>query len=116
MANKDCLFCKIIKGEIESEKVYEDKDIYAFHDINPEAPTHILIVPKKHISTNLDIREMDKDVIGQLFLVANKLAKEEKIDSSGFRVVMNCNKDAGQAVYHIHLHLLGGRKMSWPPG
>jgi histidine triad (HIT) family protein len=116
MANLDCLFCKIIKGEIPSKKAYEDENVYAFHDINPQAPTHILIIPKKHIATNLDITESDKDIIGQLYLVANKLAKDAKIAEPGFRVVMNCNKDAGQAVYHIHLHLLGGRKMSWPPG
>ena len=116
MTKTDCLFCRIIQGEIPSQKVYEDQLVYAFHDIHPQAPTHILIIPKKHIATNLDITETDKDVIGYMFLVANKLAKQEKIDSSGFRAVMNCNRDAGQAVYHIHLHLLGGRKMSWPPG
>lgn len=116
MTNSDCLFCKIIKGEIPGKKAYEDNLTYAFHDISPKAPTHILIVPKKHISTNLDLTEGDKELIGHMYLVANKLAKDAKIDSDGFRLVMNCNAGAGQSVFHIHLHLMGGRNMTWPPG
>ncbi len=112
----DCIFCKIIKGEIPSKKVYEDKDIFAFEDINPQAPVHILIVPKKHIEKSLDVTGQDKELIGSIFLVANKLAKEKGIAESGFRLVVNCNRDSGQDVFHIHFHLLGGRKMKWPPG
>lgn len=116
MSNTNCLFCKIINGDIASKKVYADDEIYAFNDINPQAPVHILIIPKKHISTILDITPADKNLVGQLYLVANQLSRENKIDQSGYRLVMNCNKDAGQSVYHIHLHLLGGRLMNWPPG
>ncbi|HLA48602.1 MAG: histidine triad nucleotide-binding protein [Nitrospinae bacterium RIFCSPLOWO2_12_39_16] len=112
----DCIFCKIIKGEIPSKKVYEDKDIFAFEDINPQAPVHILIVPKKHIDKSLDATDQDKELIGSIFMVANKLAKEKGIAESGFRLVVNCNRDSGQDVFHIHFHLLGGRKMKWPPG
>lgn len=112
----DCIFCKIIKGEIPSKKVYEDKDIFAFEDINPQAPVHILIVPKKHIEKSLDVTGQDKELIGSIFMVANKLAKEKGIAESGFRLVVNCNRDSGQDVFHIHFHLLGGRKMKWPPG
>ena len=112
----DCIFCKIIKGEIPSKKVYEDKDIFAFEDINPQAPVHILIVPKKHIAKSLDAAGQDKELIGSIFMIANKLAKEKGIAESGFRLVVNCNRDSGQEVFHIHFHLLGGRKMKWPPG
>lgn len=112
----DCIFCKIIKGEIPSKKVYEDKDIFAFEDINPQAPVHVLIVPKKHIEKSLDVTGQDKELIGSIFMVANKLAKEKGIAESGFRLVVNCNRDSGQDVFHIHFHLLGGRKMKWPPG
>jgi histidine triad (HIT) family protein len=116
MTNPDCLFCKIIKGDIPSKKVFEDDRVFAFRDINPQAPTHILIIPKKHIPTNLDLTDSDKELIGYLYLVGNTLAKEDDIDKSGFRLVMNCNEGAGQSVFHIHLHLLGGRIMTWPPG
>lgn len=112
----NCLFCKIISKEIKSHIVYEDEKVVAFLDINPKAPTHILIVPQKHISTILDIEEEDKELMGHIYWVGNKLAKEQSIAQEGFRVVLNCNKNAGQEVFHIHFHLLGGRKFSWPPG
>lgn len=112
----DTIFGKIIRKEIPAEIVYEDEEVLAFKDIAPQAPIHILIIPKKEIPTANDIEESDAPLIGKLFLVAKKLAKEFGIDESGYRLVINCNKDAGQAVYHLHLHLLGGRKFSWPPG
>ncbi|MDI6785242.1 MAG: histidine triad nucleotide-binding protein [bacterium] len=112
----NCLFCKIISKEIKSNTIYEDEKVVAFLDINPKAPTHILIVPKKHISTILEMEEKDKELIGHIYWVANNLAINNSINQEGFRVVLNCNKDAGQEVFHIHFHLLGGRKFSWPPG
>ncbi len=112
----DCLFCKIIAGDIPSDKVYEDDDVIAFNDINPQAPTHVLIIPRRHIATTNDISPEDEAVVGKLMSVAAKIAKERGIDASGYRSVMNCNADAGQMVFHIHLHMLGGRKFSWPPG
>ena len=112
----DCLFCKIIKKEIPSDIVYETDSILAFNDINPQAPHHILIVPKKHIPTLNDLSEEDANLIGTLLLTAKDLAATRGIDESGYRTVFNCNADAGQAVFHIHLHLLGGRPMTWPPG
>lgn len=112
----DCLFCKIIDKEIKANIVYEDKEVIAFDDLNPQAPIHKLIIPRKHISTLNDIKEEDKNIIGHLFYTAKLLAKKLNISENGFRTVINCNKDAGQAVFHIHLHLLGGRKMLWPPG
>ncbi len=112
----DCLFCKISAGELPAQIIYQDDEILAFYDIHPQAPTHILIIPKKHIAT---LNEMSKDDIplaGHLLYTAKQLAKQQGIDEQGFRVVFNCNKGAGQAVFHIHLHLLGGRPMHWPPG
>ena len=112
----DCLFCKIINKEINSDILFEDDDVLAFRDINPQAPTHILIVPKKHISTINDLQQEDKVLTGKIILTAQSLAKQESIDENGYRLVFNCNNDGGQEVYHIHLHLLGGRRMQWPPG
>lgn len=112
----DCIFCKIIKKEIPSKIVYEDDMVIAFEDVNPQAPVHLLIVPRKHIPTLLDLTPEDNQLIGHIFLTANNLAKNKGISVSGFRTVFNCNKDAGQAVYHIHLHIFGGRGMAWPPG
>lgn len=112
----DCLFCKIIKKEIPSKFVYEDKSIYVFEDINPQAPVHILIIPKKHISTILEITDEDEKILFSMYKIANKIAIDRKIAKDGFRLVMNCNKGAGQSVFHIHLHLLGGRALTWPPG
>ena len=112
----DCLFCRIGSKKIPAKIIYEDTDTLAFEDINPQAPVHVLIIPKKHISTSLEIAEEDEGLIGHLFRVAAKLAIEKGIDERGFRLVVNTNADAGQEVYHIHLHLLGGRHMHWPPG
>lgn len=96
--------------------LYEDDTVVAFEDVNPQAPVHVLIVPRKHIATNLDLGPEDKPIIGHLFTVANRIAREKGIDQRGFRLVMNTNAEAGQSVFHIHLHLLGGRPMHWPPG
>ena len=112
----DDLFLKIIRREIPANIVYESEDILAFRDINPQAPTHILIIPKEHIRTINDIEPDHASLIGRLFLVASELAAGEGLAEDGYRVVMNCNAAGGQAVYHIHLHLLGGRQMGWPPG
>lgn len=112
----DCLFCKMVNGEIPPDIVYEDDEVLAFNDINPQAPTHVLIIPKKHIATLNDASDEDTQVLGRLNIVAAQLAKKLGFAEDGYRVVMNCNADGGQAVYHIHLHLLGGRSMAWPPG
>ena len=112
----DCIFCKVAEGAIESKKVYEDKEIVAFHDINKMAPVHVLVIPRKHIPSLLDIDAKDDALLIKMHKVAIRLAKELNIAESGFRLVLNCNKDAGQSVDHIHLHLLGGRAMGWPPG
>jgi histidine triad (HIT) family protein len=112
----NCLFCKIIKQEIPATIVYEDDSILAFEDVNPQAPVHILVIPKKHIATALDLSTEDNELIGQMYQVANGIAKDMKVADKGFRLVMNCNRDAGQTVFHVHLHLLAGRPMTWPPG
>lgn len=112
----DCLFCKIRDGLIPAKVVYKDDSCLAFEDINPQAPTHVLFIPKKHISTVNDITAEDEAAVGHLFVAAAKLAKERNHDSNGYRVVMNTHKDAGQTVFHIHLHLLAGRPLLWPPG
>jgi histidine triad (HIT) family protein len=112
----DCLFCKIIEKQIPASIVYEDGRVVAFNDINPQAPTHVLVVPKKHIATPLDISDEHNELIGHMFQVAANIAKERGIAERGFRALMNCNAEAGQSVFHIHLHILGGRPMQWPPG
>ncbi len=112
----DCLFCKIHRGEIPSTEVYSDEMFYAFRDVNPVAPTHILVIPRKHIATIADAEPDDAELIGKLVLRANAIAREENLVESGYRYVMNCGAGAGQTVFHIHLHLLGGRGMKWPPG
>lgn len=112
----DCLFCKMVNGEIAPDKLVETEDLLAFRDIAPQAPAHILIIPKKHIATINDIEEEDAGLVGSMFVLAKEIAKREGFDEAGYRVVMNCNENGGQAVYHIHLHLLGGRSMRWPPG
>jgi len=112
----NCLFCKIVRREIPSKVAYEDDTIFAFHDIAPQAPTHILLVPKQHIATLNDLAESHEQLIGKILRVAKHLAAEAKISQSGYRCVFNCMSGAGQSVYHIHLHLLGGRPMGWPPG
>ena len=110
------IFTKIINREIPADIIYEDDEVLAFNDINPQAPVHILIIPKKEIKTINDIHSEDTAIIGKLFLIAKKIAKQVDISEDGYRVVMNCNEYGGQSVYHIHLHLIGGRKLSWPPG
>ncbi|MDM7203058.1 MAG: histidine triad nucleotide-binding protein [Thermodesulfobacteriaceae bacterium] len=112
----DCIFCKIINKEIPAKIVYEDEKVLAFHDINPQAPYHILIIPKKHLATLLDLQEEDKDLIGHIYLTINKIAKDLGFSERGFRVVVNCKEEAGQTVFHIHFHVLAGRVMDWPPG
>tara|TARA_Y100001949_G_scaffold165344_1_gene160983 strand:- start:370 stop:753 length:384 start_codon:yes stop_codon:yes gene_type:complete len=114
--NGDCLFCKIVNRDINADVVFESENIMAFNDINPQAPTHILIIPKRHIPTINDLIESDCDNLGQLFLVAASIAKKNNFSNEGYRVVMNCNSAAGQTVFHLHLHLLGGRALMWPPG
>ena len=108
----DCLFCSIIKGDIPSAKVYEDETVYAFKDINPMTPVHVLIVPKEHISSMNDVTAENSAVIAHIYEVAAKLAKELGIAESGFRVVSNCGADGGQTVFHLHFHLLGGKKLN----
>ena len=110
------LFTKIINREIPADIVYEDEEIIAFNDINPQAPVHVLIVPKKEITTLNDLELDDQEIIGKMFLTAKKLAVKLNIDKTGYRTVFNCNEHGGQTVFHIHLHLLGGRKLVWPPG
>jgi len=112
----ECLFCKMVSGVIPCDKVHENEYVLAFRDIDPKAPTHILIIPKKHITTLNEINENDQELLGELLLTAKKIAKDEGIDTSGYRTVFNCNSDGGQTVFHIHMHLLGGRPMAWPPG
>jgi len=113
---EDCVFCKIVAGQIPAETVYEDDEILAFRDINPQAPVHVLVIPKRHVATLNDIGESDADLMGKLALAAVKVAKAEGLDSRGYRLVTNCLEEAGQAVFHLHTHLLGGRSMRWPPG
>ena len=113
---EDCVFCKIISGDIPSEKVYEDDDLFAFEDLNPAAPVHVLIIPKKHVETLRDIGEADRELIGAIFVAANKIAIEKGLAEEGFRIVANCGENGGQTVFHVHYHLLGGRRMEWPPG
>jgi len=112
----NCLFCKIIKGEIHTKLQYQDEKVIAFEDINPQAPVHTLIVPKLHLPTLNDLSIETLPLIGHMTQTAANLAKQFEIDESGYRVVMNCNSGAGQSVFHIHMHLLGGRIMTWPPG
>lgn len=112
----DCIFCKIANHEMDSDIVYEDEKVVAFRDLEPQAPVHILIVPKKHIGTVLDLTDEDNDLVGHIYQVAGKIAEEEGIAEDGFRIVNNCNEAGGQTVFHLHFHLLGGRNLQWPPG
>lgn len=116
MSSSDCLFCNISAGDVPAELVYESDEAIAFRDINPKAPTHVLIIPRQHVETINDLEPGDAALVGNLFLVAQRIAKDEGIAENGYRVVMNCNSDAGQTVFHLHLHLLGGRQLDWPPG
>lgn len=112
----ECIFCRLAAGGIPSKIVYEDESVVAFEDVNPQAPVHVLIIPRKHIPTTLDLDEEGYRTIGKLFWTANRVAAERGISQRGFRLVMNTKSDGGQTVYHVHLHLLGGRQMHWPPG
>lgn len=112
----ECLFCKIATGEIPAKIRYSDETIIAFDDIHPQAPHHLLIIPRKHIATINNVESSDNQLVGQMLQVAKKLAHELQIAEQGYRVLMNCNAAGGQMVFHIHLHLLGGRQMTWPPG
>lgn len=108
---EDCLFCKIIKGEISSDKVYEDDEILAFKDINPAAPVHILVIPKKHIDSIAMLEKQDELLVGRIYSVINKIAEEQGVKEDGFRVIVNCGRDGGQEVMHLHFHLLAGTKL-----
>lgn len=112
----DCIFCRIVSGDLESDLIYEDDDLVAFRDLNPQAPTHVLLIPRRHVPTVNDLAYADAELIGRLVLAGQRLASEEGIAEEGYRLVLNCNREAGQSVFHLHLHLLGGRRMKWPPG
>ena len=112
----DCLFCKIARREIPATLVYEDERVAAFQDLNPQAPTHILVIPKRHIATLNDLSTEDDQLVGELVRRAGAIAAERGLSAGGYRTIFNTNRDAGQTVFHIHLHLLGGRAMTWPPG
>ena len=116
MGKEGCLFCRIAKKEIPAKVVLEDPEFLAFEDVNPQAPVHILIIPKEHIEKISDLDASHTALVGTLVMAAKDIARGKGIQESGYRIVMNCNRDAGQAVFHLHLHLLGGRKFSWPPG
>ena len=111
-----CLFCRIASGEIPASKVFEDADVLAFNDINPQAPLHVLVIPKQHIATTNDLTEADEALVGKLVRTAAALAAQKGYADRGYRAVFNCNAEAGQTVFHIHLHLLAGRSLGWPPG
>ena len=113
---QDCLFCKMAAGEIKPDMVLETPSLMAFRDIHPQAPTHVLIVPRKHFATLNDVQAAEAGIMGEMLLAAQKIARQEGIAESGYRLVMNCNADGGQTVFHIHMHLLGGRRIKWPPG
>lgn len=112
----NCIFCQIAEGKLQTQFLFQDQEIVAFADINPQAPHHILLIPRKHITTLNDLTSDDINLMGKLYLTAKDLAKKLNIEQSGYRTVINCNQQGGQAVYHLHLHLLGGRQMNWPPG
>lgn len=116
MSTDDCLFCRIARGEVPAETVHSDEHVVAFKDIQPQAPVHLLIIPRRHIATAADVSEADVETFGRMHLVARRLAEEFGIADSGFRTVINCREDGLQTVFHVHMHLLGGRKMGWPPG
>ncbi|QQS54273.1 MAG: histidine triad nucleotide-binding protein [Candidatus Competibacteraceae bacterium] len=112
----DCIFCKIAAGEIPADIVYDDGEVLAFRDINPEAPIHLLLIPRRHIATLNALSEADAALVGRLYLAGKQIAAELGVAESGYRTVINCNRDAGQLVFHVHMHLLAGRELGWPPG
>lgn len=112
----DCIFCKIIAGDIPADIVYQDEHVLAFRDLNPKAPTHALVISRRHISTLNDLTDDDAELIGRMHLAARTVAEQDGIAELGYRTVFNCNEAAGQTVFHIHLHVMGGRRMTWPPG
>lgn len=112
----DCVFCRISQDKTPAKKIYQDNDIIAFHDINPQAPVHVLIISRRHLTNLLDVNSQDESLIGRMLVVATQVAKKLNVSETGFRIVINTNKDAGQSIDHLHIHLLGGRKMQWPPG
>lgn len=116
MSKDDCVFCRIAKKSIPSKLVFEDDDILAFEDINPQAPVHIVVISKAHVERVSELSDKDALLAGKMVMAAKKIAKQRGVEGSGYRIVINCNKDGGQAVFHLHLHLLGGRAMAWPPG
>jgi histidine triad (HIT) family protein len=116
MKSADCLFCKIVAGDIPAEIIYESDSAIGFRDVNPQAPTHVLIIPREHIATINDLDAGHETIVGKLYTAAKTIAADEGLADDGYRVVMNCNEGAGQTVFHIHLHLLGGRSLGWPPG
>lgn len=113
---EDCIFCKIVKGEIPCEKIYEDDMVLSFKDINPGAPVHVLVIPKKHISSLNEVNEENSKVIAHIFVTAKEIVKKLGVDETGYRIVSNCGEDGGQTVPHVHFHILGGRLLQWPPG
>lgn len=113
---QECIFCRIIAKEVPSDIIYEDDEVVAFRDINPQAPVHVLIVPRKHLPTLNDIAPEDQPLLGKLLLIARQLAHQLQVADDGYRLVLNVNRGAGQSIYHIHMHLLGGRVFHWPPG
>lgn len=112
----ECIFCKIANGEIKSDIVYQSESFVGFRDTQPQAPTHILVVPRNHVATFNDVKETDSELLSGLLLACRQLAESESLTEKGYRIVINCNKDGGQSIFHLHAHLLGGRKLSWPPG
>ena len=112
----DCIFCKIASGEINASIVYQDDEVVAFNDLNPQAPTHVLVIPRKHVSRVSELEEADAALAGRLILTANQIVRDLGLVEAGYRLVLNCNEGAGQSVWHVHLHLLGGRTFGWPPG
>ncbi len=112
----ECLFCKIAAGEIPAKVVFQDERVMAFEDINPQAPVHVIIIPRKHIPTVLDLTDADREIVGYMHTAAKQIATDKSLTENGFRLVINCGKSAGQEVFHLHIHMLSGRDFSWPPG
>lgn len=115
-SNERCLFCRIASGEVPAKLVYEDDDVLAFHDINPQAPTHVLVIPRRHIPSLDDMQPGDAEAVGRTILRATEIARDQQVSDEGYRLVINQGEAAGQTVFHIHVHLIGGRNLKWPPG